>query len=48
MEEFFMQGLEYKLSTCNQLFITLFDDIYLEIKLQVDNELEANDIINII
>lgn len=48
MEEFFMQGLGYKPLTCNQLSTTLLDDIYLETKLQVDNLLKANDMINIV
>lgn len=40
--------MEYKLSTCNQLSIIIFDDIYLKTKLLRNNLLKVNDIINII
>lgn len=43
-----MQGLGYKLLTCNQLFTTFLDDIYLKTKLQIDSLLEANNMINIV
>lgn len=48
MKEFFTQGLRYKPLACNRLSTTLLDDIYLETKLQVDNLLKANDMINIV
>lgn len=48
MEEFFTQGLGYKPPARNRLSITFFNDIYLETKLEVDNLLKANDMINIV